>query len=417
MPLFLLLFLAFSIIMVTLFLPNQPALNAIDIAGEGKLEDTPLITQANKLGANVLFAKEALKEIFNNSPSATDSIPPKEDIVVPKIEPVLPQNPVVEPQPPTPVQEPTPPAPPAEEPDPITDIEPSINPFKDSEFYVDPYSDAKKWADANLQKRSADAKLMAKIANQPVAKWFGDWNTDIRKDVDEATSIITKTGALPVFVAYNIPHRDCGRYSAGGAAKATTYKNWIDDFALGIGFRKAVIILEPDALPAMECLSKTDQEERMNLIKYAVSSFKKQGNIFTYIDAGNSNWINETVMAERLKQSGIEDAEGFALNVSNFHTTENNISYGEKLSGLLNKKHFVIDTSRNGNGPASNNEWCNPKDRALGDKPTTETDNPLVDLFFWIKIPGQSDGECQGGPKAGTFWPEYALELARNASW
>ena len=74
----------------------------------------------------------------------------------------------------------------------------------------------------------------------------------------------------------------------------------------------------------------------------------------------------------------------------------------------------MIDTSRNGRGPAGT--WCNPKRRGLGARPTTETSNPRVDALLWIKVPGESDGTCNGGPPAGHWWPGYALGLARRAS-
>jgi endoglucanase len=80
----------------------------------------------------------------------------------------------------------------------------------------------------------------------------------------------------------------------------------------------------------------------------------------------------------------------------------------------------VIDTSRNGNGAppggAGVNEWCNPTGRALGRAPTTSTGVAGVDAFLWVKYPGQSDGACRAGePAAGTWWPSYALALARAA--
>ena len=83
------------------------------------------------------------------------------------------------------------------------------------------------------------------------------------------------------------------------------------------------------------------------------------------------------------------------------------------ITQFIAADNFVIDTSRNGNG--SNGEWCNPRGRAIGSRPTTATGNNLVDAYLWIKVPGESDGYCNGGPSAGTFWPEYALELVRNA--
>lgn len=53
-----------------------------------------------------------------------------------------------------------------------------------------------------------------------------------------------------------------------------------------------------------------------------------------------------------------------------------------------------------------------PPGRALGEVPTTRTGDELVDAYLWVKRPGESDGDCKGGPKAGAWWPEYALGLA-----
>lgn len=124
-------------------------------------------------------------------------------------------------------------------------------------------------------------------------------------------------------------------------------------------------------------------------------------------------------MVEPLKRAGIERADGFALNISNYQTTAENTKYGKKLSAMVNGKPFVIDTSRNGNGPAPGGDdpenWCNPPGRALGNPPTTKTGDPQIAAYLWIKRPGESDGTCKGGPKAGTWWPKYALGLAEGA--
>jgi len=108
-------------------------------------------------------------------------------------------------------------------------------------------------------------------------------------------------------------------------------------------------------------------------------------------------------------------ADGFSLNVSNFYTTTDSTTYGTALSSKINNKHFVIDTSRNGNG--SNGDWCNPSGRALGQFPTVSTGNSLIDAYLWLKTPGESDGSCNGGPSAGTWWTDYALGLGKNAGY
>ncbi len=288
------------------------------------------------------------------------------------------------------------------------------NPFKGKRLYVDPNSEAKRQAETWRRSRPVDAELISHIANQPVARWLGGWVSDIRREVNQAVSTINGTGSLPVFVAYNIPYRDCGSYSAGGSATANAYRKWIKDFSSGVGGRNAIVILEPDALAGMDCLSAAGRQERLTLIREAVQELRAQ-RAAVYIDAGHANWHAPAEMAKRLQAAGIAQATGFALNVSNFAPTQSNIAYGEQLSRLVGGKHFIIDTSRNGL-PVNNKEWCNPRGRALGVAPTANTGHPLVDAFLWVKAPGESDGTCGGGPRAGTWWSAYALELSRMAS-
>jgi len=49
--------------------------------------------------------------------------------------------------------------------------------------------------------------------------------------------------------------------------------------------------------------------------------------------------------------------------------------------------------------------------------PTAVDDGTHLDALLWVKLPGESDGSCNGGPPAGRWWQEIALELARNAAW
>jgi endoglucanase len=255
---------------------------------------------------------------------------------------------------------------------------------------------------------------MDKIANQPSAYWFDDPPDSVGAAVTKRVEIIEAAGALPVLVAYYIPKRDC---YALGAPTAEMYQTWIRAFADGIGDHKAIVILEPDALANSTCLSTSDQVTRFRLLKEAVAVLEARPHVDVYIDAGHPNWVSASVMAQWLNDVGIVNAQGFALNVSSFGAVADNIAYGRQISGLVGHKHFVIDTSRDGLGPASDGEWCNPPDRALGPRPTTETDDALADAYLWIKPPGESDGTCNGGPVAGAWWPEYALGLAQRAAY
>lgn len=289
----------------------------------------------------------------------------------------------------------------------------SGNPLSGKRLYVDPNSTAKRQAETIRRSRPQDAALLTKIAEQPVARWLGDWVNDIGREVDNAVSTITRSGAVPVFVAYNIPGRDCGSYSAGGAKGSDAYRRWIRSFAKGLRGRQAIVILEPDALPGMDCLSASGQQDRLSLLKEAVKVLKSQ-RAAVYIDAGHAKWKSAETMATRLRAADIASADGFSLNVSNYIDNAANIAFGEKLSRLVGGKHFIIDTSRNGLGTTA--DWCNPRGQALGIIPTTNTGHPLVDAFLWVKQPGESDGTCNGGPRAGSWWNDIAIELSRAAT-
>jgi endoglucanase len=148
-----------------------------------------------------------------------------------------------------------------------------------------------------------------------------------------------------------------------------------------------------------------------------VSTLRANSGTLVYIDAGHSHWQTAATMATRLANAGVATANGFALNVSNFYYTSEQASYGDAISALVGGRHYVIDTSRNGLGSAGDALWCNPEGRALGERPTTSTGRSLADAYLWVKVPGESDGACNGYPASGTWMPEYALGLAQRAGY
>jgi len=276
-------------------------------------------------------------------------------------------------------------------------------------LYADPsWTGAAKQARIWARKgRAKDAALMRKLSKVPQAFWFtGGTPKQVRRDVNRVVTGAAKSGTVPVLVAYNVPGRDCGQYSSGGARNARAYRHWIDAFARGIGARPAIVIVEPDALASL-C-----GKNRIANLRAATDRLEALPWASVYVDAGHSNWEPSATMRHRL---GRVHAKRFALNVSNFRRTRELVDYGRKI-GLP----FVIDTSRNGRGPwhGKGEDWCNPPRRGLGVRPTTATGIPNVDAFLWIKTPGESDGECANGkdPPAGTWWPAYALGLARRAN-
>lgn len=300
----------------------------------------------------------------------------------------------------------------------VPPVEPGDNPFVGRPLYVNPWSRAQAQADQWRRSHPEDAKLMDQLAAQPVSLWFGDWNPDVTQAVRAEIGKARSQGAMTLMVLYNLPNRDCGQYSAGGVGSPEAYRAWIGDVRRGIGKAVTAVILEPDALGNLDdCLDAAGQRERLQLLHEAVEELGEGGQTSVYIDGGNAKWHSPEVMAQRLKKAGVANARGFSLNVSNYVSTEESVAYGRAISELLGGKPFVIDTSRNGNGPADGLAWCNPRGRAVGEPPLSPPAEPSVDAYLWIKVPGESDGECNGGPAAGDWWPPVAIELARNAQW
>jgi endoglucanase len=288
------------------------------------------------------------------------------------------------------------------------------NPFKGMKLWVDPESLSMQTASSLRQKDPEKAKLLDKIAQQPQALWVGDWNKDVKRYIEHILGKTKPDGAVPIFILYNVPGRDCGQHSKGGLKTGDDYRRWIRKVAKGAGQEKVVFVLEPDALGQLDkCLTKEQQEERLAIIHDAVKVLRQNPNAYVYLDAGHAHWAPAPEMADRLKRAGIADANGFSLNVSNYVSDAENIEYGHTVSKMVGGAPFILDTSRNGNGQDAKLEWCNPPGRHIGKPPTTETGDPLIQAYLWLKRPGESDGECNGGPKAGVFWLERALELAK----
>lgn len=389
-------------------------------------------------------------------------------------------------------------------------------------------------ADLTSSGAKDDASLIREMVGLPQAVWFTQGTPkSVEQDVRNTVKMAAAKKTVPVLVAYNIPFRDCAQFSAGGATTIEEYMAWIDGFAAGIGAAEAVVILEPDSLgiipwydpygsadgsnalewcqPA-EADPATAAADRFLMLNYAVDVLAALPNASVYLDGTHSAWLGDGDAAHRLVQSGVADADGFYLNVSNYQFTANLVHYGTwiseciayatgvnpgdfngcpnqywnggplpaKIAVLLGEwtgvalspygewsddsdeptlntsginlryanllgateptTHFVIDTSRNGLGPwqppagvyPDPQDWCNPPDRGVGISATVETGVPLLDAYLWVKIPGESDGQCTRGlgpggttvdpewgmvdPAAGQWFPEMALELAQNAN-
>jgi endoglucanase len=290
-------------------------------------------------------------------------------------------------------------------------------PMADWQLFVDPVeSEAAEQAGEWRATRPADALRMDKMAAQPQSKWIGDWFPDPYQETLRYVGDASAAGKLGVLTIYNLPNRDCGLYSRGGASSDAAYGVWLDRAVQALGQKPVIVVLEPDALAELDCRSAAEQATIYPLLGNAVNSIKRDKNALVYIDAGDAESDTADVIAARLRAANVAGAAGFALNVSSFFTTAQSVAYGNQVSAMTGGKHYIIDTSRNGNGHPG--YWCNPPGRALGQSPTLRTRQALADAYLWVKIPGESDGDCgRGEPDPGVWWPDYALQLAINAGY
>lgn len=226
-------------------------------------------------------------------------------------------------------------------------------------------------ADLRRQGRAADAALVQSMVELPSAVWFTAGSPDdaerrVRATMEQAGD------SLPVLVAYNVPGRDCTQYSAGGASTGEAYAAWVEGFSIGIGDHRVIVIPEPDglALQPGDC-GESDTYGRVALIRAAADTIAVANpKAAVYLDAGHSAWHGAAEMAGRLAAAGVSRTSGFYLNASNYQPTSELTHYGASISSCISRlgqggdcasapssrspgvpTRFVIDTSRNGQGP------------------------------------------------------------------
>ena len=150
--------------------------------------------------------------------------------------------------------------------------------------------------------------------------------------------------AVPVFVAYNIPGRDCSQYSAGGAPSDAAYRSWVNAVSSALGDAKAVVLLEPDALANLPgycggayntTFPQITNRSRIGDVAYGVTTLESDPNVSVYIDAGNSAWQTVGNIAEVLVAADVQQAQGFFLNVSNYQYATNSAYYGTWVSECI----------------------------------------------------------------------------------
>jgi endoglucanase len=229
----------------------------------------------------------------------------------------------------------------------------------DTVFYVNPDSEAAHQAVTDLMHRDlANALNMARLASWPEAQWF---TKGTPSDVEgQARTLVRNAGrqrAVPILVPYYVPLRDCSQFSAGGAQSDADYQTWIAALARGLATSNAVVILEPDGLALLPSDCGMDptgaiSTARVADIRFAINAFEAQPGVSVYLDAGHSQWHSVGDMAARLIQAGVDQAQGFFLNVSNFQPTSQIDEYGTWIAKC------IWFATKGPDWAAGHTDWC-----------------------------------------------------------
>jgi cellulose 1,4-beta-cellobiosidase len=229
-----------------------------------------------------------------------------------------------------------------------------------------------------------------------------------------------------------------------------------------------VLVVEPDSLPNLatnsahpHCGNEATQNAYKQGIAYAVNELATKTDAALYLDAAHGGWLGWADNLDKylalLKDMDLpfDKMRGFATNVANYqplgsmcpwapdqgyrnayclngahqddeccadacklesqwNPANNELNYAQDLvlaaAGELGfDAHAIIDTGRNGVADMRQDcsNWCNIRGAGAGLKSTVETANSsIIDAYFWLKTPGESDGCSQTLP-SGEACPRY----------
>jgi len=223
-----------------------------------------------------------------------------------------------------------------------------------------------------------------------------------------------------------------------------------------------VVVVEPDSLPNLatnvahpHCGSSATIKAYREGISYSLHQLARETpQVTVYLDAAHGGWMGWENSMEKfmqvLKDMNLPKIRGFATNVANYqplgikcpwhpdqgfrngyclngqHQNDpccedpcglslqwnfgnNELNYAAGLVAAADQQlgwdaRVIIDTGRNGvvDHRSTCSNWCNPRGSGAGVKSTEATSNDsLVDAYFWLKTPGESDGCTETLPDGG----------------
>jgi len=210
-----------------------------------------------------------------------------------------------------------------------------------------------------------------------------------------------------------------------------------------------VAIIEPDSLPNLatnmgdpHCGNSATQTAYKTGINYAVTQIAQNApQVTMYVDAAHGGWLGWQNNMQAFVQiiqglNIIQYIRGFSDNVANYQSigvkcpsvdyclngqhqsdpccydpchlltqynpANNEMNYVHEMTAGFQQAtgwspFWVTDTGRDGiaNERSDCANWCNIRGAGIGLIPTANSGSSLIDAFYWLKTPGESDGCTQ----------------------
>jgi endoglucanase len=137
----------------------------------------------------------------------------------------------------------------------------SGDPLVGAHWYVDHGDDAQR--QMRYWRRTGEtswANTLAVLADEPQTEHFGSFSFNVRASLRRYLRSVRR-GTVPILSTYDLPHLGCA-HKSDTPAQAGAFRHWIDEFAYGIGRRRAVVFLEEDALITVGCACQSSTTRR-----------------------------------------------------------------------------------------------------------------------------------------------------------
>ena len=272
---------------------------------------------------------------------------------------------------------------------------------------------------------------MINLAMQPKARWMGRFTRPrMQRKVGNYLNCVQvfQPGATPLIVVMRHQGIECdNKYDGGGVAEDNRSKKWYRDFARAIGDEARGPGLRAgrhrhNQLPEEVAPQVADGPVPLRR-GHAVQAAQRHD-----LPRGHRVRLEARLWTARMLRSmGVCKVRGFMLNVTHHDwTTRTSL----RPQGLAHGRRqavrdlHLLQRPWPGALQAGQEGPLPPRERVLqpalprpGAEPNTNTQLAGVDAFLYLNRPGVSGaGTCNGGFKAGEWWPERALMYSKYAT-